>query len=302
MQAMILAAGYGTRLQPYSLVRPKPLFPVLNRPLLLATIERLQAAGCGRILVNCHHLGEQIAAAVAGISGVQLQVEPSILGTGGSLAEARGWLVDEPLLVSNGDIYHTIDFRQLYEVHVRHGHSVTMVLHDCPRFNKVQVTGTRVSGFDAPVGSKGALAYTGVQVIDPDILRDMEDRRPWCIIDHYRRLIAAGTEINCRIPAHCNWTDIGTVEEYLRLHGDLLTGSTPIWQELDGPVVDGVLIDSEARLDQGCRVEPWSCIGKASIPAGAVIARSVLWDGAVIAGDELIADRLVAPLLPQPNN
>ncbi|MBE0584792.1 MAG: NTP transferase domain-containing protein [Desulfofustis sp.] len=302
MQAMILAAGYGTRLQPYSLARPKPLFPVLNRPLLLATIERLQAAGCRRILVNCHHLAEQIVAAVAGISGVQLQVEPAILGTGGSLAEARGWLTDEPLLVSNGDIYHTIDFRKLYDAHVRQGNRVTMVVHDCPRFNKVSVTDTRVTGFDAPVGSPGALAFTGVQVIDPDILRDMDGRRPWCIIDHYRRLLDAGTEINCRIDAHCNWTDIGTVAEYLRLHGELLTGGTPIWLELGGPVVDGVLIDSEARLDPGCRVEPWSCIGKVGIPAGAVIARSVLWDGAEVVGDQLIADRLVAPSLHQRNN
>ena len=58
MQAMILAAGLGTRLQPYTLFRPKPLFPVLNRPLLHRLLDSLLAAGCKKIVVNCHHLGE----------------------------------------------------------------------------------------------------------------------------------------------------------------------------------------------------------------------------------------------------
>ncbi len=295
MQAMILAAGFGTRLQPYSLVRPKPLFPVLNRPLLLATIERLQAAGCRRIIVNCHHLGDQIAAAVAGLDGVELQYEPAILGTGGSLAEAAGRLSDEPLLVSNGDIYHTIDFRQLYEEHVRQGHLVTMALHDCPRFNTVQTRGGRVTGFGAAATTPGVLAFTGVQVIDPRVLAGMDERRPLCIIEYYRSVIAAGATINCLVYGDPQWTDIGTVEEYLRLHGDLLTGRTPLWPELAHPANDGVLIDVAARLHPDCRIEPWACIGKARIEAGTVIARSVLWDGAVVTDEIPLVDRLVAP-------
>ncbi len=297
MQAMILAAGFGTRLQPYSLVRPKPLFPVLNRPLLLATIERLQAAGCRRIVVNRHHLGEQIAAAVAGLDGVELQHEPAILGTGGSLAEAAGRLADEPLLVSNGDIYHTIDFRQLYEEHVRQDHLVTMALHDCPRFNTVQTRGDRVTGFGTATatGTPGALAFTGVQVIDPRILVTMDERRPLCIIEHYRSLIGAGTAINCHVFSDPQWTDIGTVEEYLRLHGDLLTGRTPLWPELVHPPGDGVLIDAAAELHPACRIEPWACIGAARIETGTVIARTVIWDGAVVTDDRPLIDRLVAP-------
>ncbi len=295
MQAMILAAGFGTRLQPYTLVRPKVLFPVLNRPLLLATIERLQAAGCRRIVVNCHHLGEQIGAAVAGLDGVELQYEPAILGTGGSLAEAAGRLADEPLLVSNGDIYHTIDFRRLYEDHVRQAHLVTMAMHDCPRFNTVQTKGSRVTGFGAAAGTPGALAFTGVQVIEPRALATMDERRPLCIIEHYRSLIAAGTVINCVVLDDLQWSDIGTAEAYLRLHGDLLTGRTPRWQELASPASDGVLIDAKARLHPRCRIEPWACVGAARIEAGTVIARSVVWDGAVVTDEIPLVDRLVVP-------
>ena len=64
MQAMLLAAGFGTRLKPYTLLRPKPLFPVLNRPLLHRALDQPAAAGCETIIVNAHHLAPQIAAAV----------------------------------------------------------------------------------------------------------------------------------------------------------------------------------------------------------------------------------------------
>ncbi len=88
MQAMILAAGFGTRLLPHTLLRPKPLFPLLNHPLLLLTIRRLQHAGCDHIVVNCHHLRAQIVAALAGLPGVTVLEEETILGTGGGLRGA----------------------------------------------------------------------------------------------------------------------------------------------------------------------------------------------------------------------
>jgi mannose-1-phosphate guanylyltransferase len=60
MKAMILAAGLGTRLLPYTLSRPKPLFPILNKPLLLLTISRIRNSGFSEIIVNAHHLRQQI--------------------------------------------------------------------------------------------------------------------------------------------------------------------------------------------------------------------------------------------------
>jgi len=86
MQAMILAAGVGTRLLPHTLVRPKPLFPILNQPLLLLTIKRLQRLGFDHIVVNCHHLRDQVVAAISEVSGVVVQEEETILGTGGGFA------------------------------------------------------------------------------------------------------------------------------------------------------------------------------------------------------------------------
>ncbi len=70
MQAMILAAGFGTRLLPYTKYLPKPLFPVLNTPLLLAAVNRLKSSGFSKIIVNCHHLGEQIVTCLRDIPGI----------------------------------------------------------------------------------------------------------------------------------------------------------------------------------------------------------------------------------------
>ncbi len=88
MQAMILAAGLGTRLLPHTSIRPKPLFPVLNSPLLLLTIARLKNFGFDHIIVNCHHLREQIVEAVELIEDVMVIEEEIILGTGGGLRGA----------------------------------------------------------------------------------------------------------------------------------------------------------------------------------------------------------------------
>lgn len=137
MQAMILAAGLGTRLRPHTLRRPKPLFPVLNRPLLLRLIADLRRAGCRRLVVNAFHLREQMATALADQPELELQLEETELGTGGGLRLARPRFGPEPVLVVNGDLFHNIDGRQVMEHHRRAGNDATLVLHDFPRFNNV---------------------------------------------------------------------------------------------------------------------------------------------------------------------
>ena len=78
MQAILLAAGFGTRLKPYTTLRPKPLFPVQNKPLLHILLQKLRQAGCTRIIVNAHHLATQVAAALEGWEEAILQYEPEI--------------------------------------------------------------------------------------------------------------------------------------------------------------------------------------------------------------------------------
>ncbi|MGW8161833.1 MAG: nucleotidyltransferase family protein, partial [Desulfobulbales bacterium] len=173
MQAMLLAAGLGTRLRPYSHILPKPLFPVLNKPLLLILIDMLQQAGCTRIVVNGHHLRHLVEKTVTPIANVQFQDEPEILGTGGSLRQALPYFSGAPLLVMNGDICHDIDIAALYRHHRQAGNAVTMALHNYPRFNTVVVRNEVVSSFRPgnDVLKENLLAYTGIQVVEPEIIR-----------------------------------------------------------------------------------------------------------------------------------
>lgn len=286
MQAMILAAGFGTRLLPYSAERPKPLFPILNTPLLLLTIERLQAVGCRRIIVNCHHLGEQIVNAVEGIDGVIVQQEETILGTGGGLARARstGLISDEPLLISNGDIYHNIDLTELYTAHCNSDAVVTMALHDYPRFNSLRVEGGQVVGFGCK--DKDALAFTGLHVIEPRIIDGIELGFS-CIIDRYKTLLENGENIaNYRVDEFY-WTDMGTPEDYLNLHAGLIDGTVPCLSN------EGLGIHRSGDVEGA--VEDWACLAAGvMVPRGACLARSVVWGGVVLE-PKLYKDTIVSP-------
>ncbi len=182
MQAMILAAGFGTRLLPHTLVRPKPLFPILNHPLLFLTIKRLRRLGFDHIIVNCHHLRQQVIDALDGMKGVVVQEEEIILGTGGGLRKALKHMRDEPLLISNGDIYHTVNLRRFYQHHVAHENLVTLALRNDPRFNTVLVKNGRIIDF----GNRDELrklAFVGLHVIEPAVLQNIKSEHYSCIID-----------------------------------------------------------------------------------------------------------------------
>ena len=294
MQAMILAAGFGTRLKPYSLIKPKPLFPVLNIPLLRLTIDRLKSSGFHPITVNCHHLRDQIIEEIEPVDGVIIQDEEIILGTGGGLRQALVHLDDEPLLVTNGDIYHSIDFGKIYTQHLKTGADVTMVLHDHPRFNTVSAVENRITGFDG--GQKDyCLAYTGIQVINPHILMEIKTGVYSCIIDHYRHLLTSGKGIHNVVAADIFWSDMGTPQDYLALHQALLAGSVPLWPQFGVQPETGLLIDEDCVQGQGCTFEGWNCVGEAHLGDHVHLSRTVVWDEARIPSNSRIKNSIVLP-------
>jgi NDP-sugar pyrophosphorylase family protein len=289
---MILAAGLGTRLLPFTEFCPKPLFPLLNRPLLLLIIERLQNAGFDHIVVNCHHLRRQIVDLIKNIQGVVVQEEEMILGTGGGLRLAMESFRNEAVLVTNGDIYHMVDFRSLYEAHQNNSASVTLAMHDFPRFNKISVHNDQVTGFDSP-GGRGSLAFTGLHVLNPEILSVIPVMKPTSIIDLYRWLLDEKKCIRTLRVDGCYWTDMGTVNDYLALHGGLLAGDIPWWREL------GVRSDSPFFLATGGHhadtvvMRDWVCAGRVEIGEDVHLERVVLWDGVSIPERSRLHDVLI---------
>ncbi len=291
MQAMILAAGFGTRLLPYTKLCPKPLFPLLNEPLLLLTIRRLQAAGFDHIVVNCHYLRERIVEALSGISGVLIQEEEVVLGTGGGLRMALPSLRDEPLLVTNGDIYHMVNYRELYTAHTSCDAVVTMAMHDYPRFNKVTVQDGFVTGFDSQTGGSD-MAFTGLHVLEPSVLEAIPKGVAYSIIDRYRALLAEEGRIRALQVDGCFWTDMGTVKDYLDLHAKLLKQEIPLWEEFSTLPENSFLVD--IAFDKSTvTLKDWDCIGDAQLGEGATLERCVVWSGAKIEKGTYFQDSLV---------
>lgn len=290
---MLLAAGLGTRLRPYSLFRPKPLFPVLNRPLLHILIDTLRQAGSTKIIVNGHHLGHLVQDAVRDMADVRFQDEPEILGTGGSIRQALDGFEEKPVLVMNGDIFHTVDVAGLYNHHVASGNLVTMALHDYPRFNAVGVNRDRIISFQ-PAGDtaeNSLLAFTGIHVVEPEVIRQIPAGRFYHIIDLYERLAGQGKQVGYVRVDDSYWRDIGTPEDYLQLHKELLAERDR--QEGLSAKDKQWLIDSRAQIADDVQFTGWGCVGKGDIGHGAALKNCVVWDDAIVPAGACLKNSII---------
>ncbi len=284
---MILAAGFGTRLKPYSLSRPKPLFPVLDRPLIFRHIAQLREAGFEYILVNCHHLREQIVTLLSGERDIFLQEELIELGTGGGMRMANGFFGKEPVLVINGDIFHTLDLAGIYKDHCRSGADATLVLHDYPRFANVDVDEQlNILSFGSD-GNHRKLAFTGIHVLAPNLLNVIPPGIFYNIIDCYRYWIQRGGRIRgYQVQGHF-WTDIGTPEDYLELHRVLLT-------EKPFKSLTPFYFGKGVRIPSDLQSEDWLCVGAdAKIGRECSLRRVVVWDHASVPDGSVIEDSIV---------
>jgi mannose-1-phosphate guanylyltransferase len=300
MKAMILAAGLGTRLLPYTLKRPKPLFPILNRPLLNLTISRIKLAGAQEVIVNAHHLRSQIKKALQTEADIILQEEEKVLGTGGGLRMALPRFGNDPVLVVNGDIYHSIDYSSVCHFHRTSGADATLVLHDYPRFNDVRVDNMlRITSFGSSAEStrnmERTLAFTGIHVINPDILHTIPRDTTYCIIDCYRKLLQKGGSIMAYMAKNHFWTDMGTPTDYLKLHGDLLRHKVPVYDELVEAAADAPFVGKQnAFIGKDVKLLDWVCIGKgARIGEGSTLQGVIVWEGAVVPAGSIIKEVII---------
>jgi len=236
MKALILAAGLGTRLRPYSENTPKPLFTIAQRPLLDIIISNLIDSGCKAIIVNTHHLHQKIDSYLARKKypvPVTTRHEPDILGTGGAIKNVADFWDNTPFMVINSDIVTDIDFKGVYEFHLNHRHPATLILHNDPEFNTVVLNKDGfIQDFDerfsmtAPYdpainGSKSfeseeykRLTFTGIQVLNPELLELIPDNVFFSIIDGYKKLLSQNKKICAYIKKNHYWKDLGTPERY----------------------------------------------------------------------------------------
>ena len=133
MKAMILAAGFGTRLFPLTIDRTKPAIPFLGKPLVGYVAEYIAKFGITDIVVNLHHQPQSVIDALGDGSNFGVNIEytveqPNILGTSGALDFARSHLENETFVIVNGKIISDIDIAEAIVAHKRSGAIATMVL------------------------------------------------------------------------------------------------------------------------------------------------------------------------------
>lgn len=269
MKSMILAAGFGTRLRPLTDKRPKALMPVANKPMIAWSIDYLRNYGCADIIINAHHHHEQVVDYVrqhpAHGLRIETRVEPEILGTGGGIKNVEYFWDREPFVVMNVDILTDIDLQAALRDHRSAGALVTLVLHDCEPYNQIEVNKNLNITHIGKTASAGRLAFTGIHIIDPEVLSFIPAGAFSDIIDCYRNLIRDGKPVNAYVSRNHYWRDIGSVTSYMEANRDF--AAKPF------------LIGSACRIHPSVRLEDWAVIGDGCrIDEGAIVRRSVLWE------------------------
>jgi aminoglycoside/choline kinase family phosphotransferase/dTDP-glucose pyrophosphorylase len=242
MKALVLAAGLGTRLRPYTAQLPKPLFTLDGHTLLERIIRQLIAAGAQTIAVNTHHLAGQIQdylSAQRFAADIVVRHENEILGTGGAIRNTADIWGNQPFMVINSDIATDIDFAAVYRFHNAHPHPATLAVHDAPDFNSVTVDArgfVRDFGPRDPESLDGCqqLTFTGIQVLDPDVIAFIPAQGFAHSIDAFKSMMASGRQIKAYLPDGCQWSDLGSPERYRQAACDIMAAA--VFQELGTPI------------------------------------------------------------------
>ena len=331
MRAMILAAGLGTRLRPLTYEMPKPMVPVLNRPVMEHIARLLAAHGFGQVIANLHWFPDRIRGHFGDGSALGLDLEyveeQALLGTAGGVRNVAGFLGDSFLVIS-GDALTDIDLTAMGEFHSSHDGIATLAtkhVDDTSQFGVV-ITGSdgRVQGFQEKPDPAEALsdrANCGIYMFRSDIFEffpapgaskaagsdDPPDFADWAL-DVYPALLDADIPFYCHeIDAY--WNDIGNIEELREGNFAALRGEVAV--DVDVPeVADGVraasdlgsaevapplLVGSGVEVGAGVRIDGPAIVGDGCrIGAGSRIRDAILLEGGELAPRTILVSGIAA--------
>lgn len=296
MKALLLAGGFGTRLRPLTLTRPKHLLPIANRPHIDHVFDLLVGHGVSQVILTTSYLAEAFAETVeaARARGLDVRVtyEEVALGTAGALKNAESEVGDETFFVFNGDVLTDVDLEELLSFHRERDAEATILLtpvEDPSAFGVVPTERDgRVTGFiekpprdEAPTNMINA----GIYVLEPSVLARIPGGREWSVERAlFPELVSEGSPIYA-FPTDAYWMDVGTPDKYLRANIDAISGRFEM--------VSGTDIEASAQVEEGATVGS-SCVGAASrIEHGARVEGSVLLPGVTAGAGALIKDSIL---------
>ncbi len=312
MKALILAAGYGTRLEPLTLAVPKPMVPVVNFPTMQHNLELLKKHGFDNIIANIHYYPEQIENYFGdgNAFGVNLSYsfEEELLGTAGGvkrMAEIAG--ITETFVVLSSDALTGINLKRMLDYHKEKRALATIALArvaDVREFGVViQDEGGRITGFQEkplPAVALSDLANTGIYVFEPDILKMIPDG----FYDFGKQLfpdLVKGKAALFGYQMVEYWNDVGGLEKYIQSNYDAMKGALQI--SIPGKKVSsGTWIGERENIDPSARFEGSVIIGDRChigkdvyIKDAVVGDKCVIGDGTVITGSVIWSDVTVGP-------
>jgi len=309
MKAVLLAGGYATRLRPLTLTRPKPLLPILGRPLILWLIDNLKRAGVRELVISVKYMSNQIVDLLGDGSELDMSIEyveeNHPLGDAGPLR-----LIDkkvglsETFLVLYGDVFSDVDVRAVIDFHKSKNALMTLtaVRVDSPeRYGILSINeeGAVINFVEKPTyRPQSNLANAGVYVFEPEVLTYVyEDKKQKISVDLMPKVLRTG-----RVYAYVHdgiWFDIGIPEDYLKANIVALNALYPSGfvannSEVRGEVVGPVYIGSEVVVGKGSIVGPNSVLlDQVSVGDFSMVKGSVVMKGSRIGSSTYIKNSVV---------
>ncbi|MQA01304.1 MAG: NTP transferase domain-containing protein [Streptosporangiales bacterium] len=296
MRAVVMAGGEGTRLRPLTANTPKPLLPVVNRPIMEHVLRLLRRHGFTETVVTVQFLASLIRNYFGdgedfGMS-LQYATEEAPLGTAGSVKNAAEALTDDTFVVVSGDALTDIDLEKLVAFHQENGALATVCLVRVPNPLEFGITIVddegRIQRFlEKPSWGQvfSDTVNTGIYVLEPEILDHVPAGEvvDWSG-DVFPKLLEAGAPLFGYV-ADGYWEDVGTHDSYLKAHADVLSGRTGI--EIDGfEMAPGVWVGEDAELDPDAVLRGPLYIGDYAKVENGVELR----DGTVLGSNVIVKD------------
>lgn len=292
-KAFVLGAGFGTRLRPLTHVLPKPLIPVVNKPLIHYAFDQLIRAGTQQFIVNTHHLHGCYADAFPGRNylGYPLHLvheEPEILDTGGGIANIASLVKDDSFWVFNGDILTDLPLEKALAAHQSSGNLATLILRSTgPNCNVAwDAASGRVRDLRNSLGTNAArlFQFAGIYLVHPGLLRFLQPGRQ-SIVPAFLRAITDLDRLGGVLIDEGRWWDLGDRQTYLEACLALVT--TPGHFQVPARLHPAAEIAGSAEVD-GCSVVGERCV----VGDGVRLIQSVLWAGAQVEAGSVV-DRCV---------
>lgn len=290
IEAMVLCAGEGRRLKPITDFIPKPLLPILSRPLLENTIISLKKKGIEKICVNVYHLKEKIIEFLnADDYGMEIAIsdESEILGTGGGIGKMEEYIKEENFVVFNGDIVADIVLQDAFEFHIKKEAIATLLVQERKNSKDILLGGEgQIVDIAERIDNKKAgarfLGFTGIAILNRRIFDYLPPNDFYDIVDAYLELIKGEEKIFGYGYGDGYWLDMGTKEKYLQVHRDILVDKREVLPDFAIPSTP-FFIGKGTEVSKTAKLSGFVSIGK-----NCVIGEDVNLEDCVVLDDAVI--------------